>query len=648
MIGSTVGNYRLVEEIGRGGMGTVYKAVHVRIAEQVVAVKHLAPLLIFGDSGAAQRAKEEASSQARLKDHPNIVSLYDYVETGEGLFLIMEYVRGVQGMRNMAELVRRCGPLPLDELKRLFGQVLSAVGFAHRQGIIHRDLKPLNIMLSEFGAKVGDFGIARIVSGDTSVSVSGHRVGTPAYMSPEQVLYKKLTRATDIYSLGCTLYELATGRLPFKASETSSFFEAHLQDPPIPPRSVNPALPERLEQVILKAMAKKPQDRFQTCEEFAAALQRVGVASQPRPEPAEPLPDKTRPEPEPTPKPQPGPLPELQDEARRPRRGRRAGWLIGLSLAGVVAIAVTAALVRAPRSSPSVQHSYSSPGRELSAESGWRSLGRNAQGYDEILWLKDSSVMIRIPAGELWMGSAEGEGASDERPQHKVYLSEYYIDKYEVTNEQFERFVKATGYQTDAERLGSGYVDDKGSSKLIDKKGVSWRTYYGYATRNHPVVLVSWNDAKAYCDWAGKRLPTEAEWEKAARGTDARKYPWGNSEPDGSRCNYADKNTDFFWRDANDGYAQTAPVGTYPAGASPYGCMDMAGNVWEWCNDWRDGDYCSTSPSNNPEGPSSGSFRVLRGGSWALDARFLRCARRAGGVPSLRTYFLGFRCSLRQ
>ncbi|MBN1461919.1 MAG: serine/threonine protein kinase [Armatimonadetes bacterium] len=272
MIGTTVGNYRIVEEIGRGGMGVVYKAVHQKIENQFVAVKLLSPSLIFGDPAAAGRAADEARSQARLRGHPNIVALYDYVEKDKGLFLVMEYVEGIGGVRDLAGLIRQRGSLPLAELKRLFGQVLSAVGFAHSHGIIHRDLKPLNIMLTEFGPKVGDFGIARIVSGDTSVSVSGHRVGSPAYMSPEQVLDKKLTRASDIYSLGCVLYEMAVGRLPFKESDTSSLFEAHLQESPVPPRQVNPQISERLEQVILKAMQKKPQDRFQTCKEFAAAL----------------------------------------------------------------------------------------------------------------------------------------------------------------------------------------------------------------------------------------------------------------------------------------------------------------------------------------------------------------------------------------
>ncbi|MEO0108860.1 MAG: SUMF1/EgtB/PvdO family nonheme iron enzyme, partial [candidate division WOR-3 bacterium] len=196
----------------------------------------------------------------------------------------------------------------------------------------------------------------------------------------------------------------------------------------------------------------------------------------------------------------------------------------------------------------------------------------NDQGYREYLWLKDSSVMILIPAGEFLMGSAQGEGDKDEHPLHKVYVSEFYIDKYEVTNRQYKRFCDATGrnYPPDPELLSS-------------------MPNYFNNYPNYPVVNITWEDARAYCDWAGKRLPTEAEWEKAARGSDGRKYPWGNKAPDGSQCNFADRNLpDVPWcdKDADDGYGFTAPVGHYPQGASPYGVLDMAGNVWEWCNDW--------------------------------------------------------------
>ena len=256
--------------------------------------------------------------------------------------------------------------------------------------------------------------------------------------------------------------------------------------------------------------------------------------------------------------------------------------------------------------------------------------------------------MVFVPAGEFIMGSPEGEGLDNEHPQRTVYLDAFYINKYEVTNSQFSQFVDATGYTTDAEKGGWGWAWTGEAWEEVE--GADWRHPHGPGSSiedkmDHPVVQVSWNDADAYCQWAGVRLPTEAEWEKAARGTDGRTYPWGNSAPDGSKLNYCDVNCELGWKESSvdDGYTHTAPVGHYEAGKSPYGAYDMAGNVWEWAADWYDADYYSKATDRNPQGPDSGEKRVLRGGSWFGYEGDARCADRYGGEPNVRISYFGFR-----
>jgi len=256
-------------------------------------------------------------------------------------------------------------------------------------------------------------------------------------------------------------------------------------------------------------------------------------------------------------------------------------------------------------------------------------------------WEKDGSTMVYVPAGEFTMGSPDAdidailaecsdckrEWFTNEQPQHTASLDAFWIDRTEVTNEQYRGCVEAA-------TCPAPTTCDWGEP-----------TYSDTSKADHPVVCVSWEDAEAYCEWVGKRLPTEAEWEKAARGTDGRKYPWGDAF-DGSRLNFCDANCEFDWKDssADDGYQRTAPVGSYPEGASPYGVVDMAGNVWEWCQDWYSGDYYDSSPQRNPRGPDSGESRVVRGGSWYYNVRYVRAAFRVRFDPASRYYDIGFRC----
>lgn len=231
--------------------------------------------------------------------------------------------------------------------------------------------------------------------------------------------------------------------------------------------------------------------------------------------------------------------------------------------------------------------------------------------------------MAFIPAGEFLMGSSEGE--KDEFPLHSVYLDAYYIDKYEVTNEEYCKFL-----DEESNRSEEGYlrlnIDDEDCR--IEKRGGKYYPERGY--EKHPVVEVTWFGARDYAQWAGKRLPTEAEWEKAARGKEGKKYPWGDSFEE-KKANYSSSNT--------------LPVGSYPSGVSPYGCYDMAGNVWEWCNDWYYERYYENSPKKNPPGPEEGSELVLRGGSFYNPLTLMYCANRFKYSPEKSGSDVGFRCA---
>jgi formylglycine-generating enzyme required for sulfatase activity len=294
---------------------------------------------------------------------------------------------------------------------------------------------------------------------------------------------------------------------------------------------------------------------------------------------------------------------------------------------GMTILAVT--ILLAPGLAPAYPAAAQAPGAATQTDSGSDREGElNSIAYlPMVRWDPRPGVMVPVPSGEFTMGSSTG--FDHERPVHTVYLDAYAIDLYEVTNTGYAGFLNARGNQQEG---GSTWLDADDTGVRIHQVGGVWQADAGYG--DHPVVSVTWYGARAYCTWVGKRLPSEAEWEKAARGTDARTYPWGNQAPDCSLANYYSGCVD-----------DTSPVGSYPSGASPYGALDMAGNVWEWVNDWYSSDYYGVSPYRNPRGPASGSFKVLRGGSWIGVVDQVRAAYRSGWylVPSCE--YFGFRCA---
>lgn len=268
--------------------------------------------------------------------------------------------------------------------------------------------------------------------------------------------------------------------------------------------------------------------------------------------------------------------------------------------------------------------------------------------------------MALIPGGTFLMGSETG--LPHESPLHEVVVAAFYLDTHEVTNDEFAEYVEATGYVSEAERWGwsIGFVPDAetdvrvpGAEWWVKVEGADWRHPLGPDSSiegkgDYPVVQVSWNDAVAYCEWAGKRLPTEAEWEFAARGGLAQKnYPWGNLVAPDGRPMANTWNGIFPVSDSGeDGYASLSPVGSYPPNG--YGLYDAGGNVWEWCEDWYRGDYYFRSPRENPRGPSQGLEKVMRGGSWLCAPNYClgyRVSHRSHSGIDTGLNHVGFRCA---
>jgi len=234
-------------------------------------------------------------------------------------------------------------------------------------------------------------------------------------------------------------------------------------------------------------------------------------------------------------------------------------------------------------------------------------------------------------------------GDGDEHPEHLVYLDAFYLDKYEVTTSRYAKFLEETGAEREKESETTQFIRGllgKPKAKFTPRGNPAYWDLVNLSRHgNRPVVGVSWYDSQAYCDWAGKRLPTEAEWEKAARGTDGRTYPWGDEAPTSWRANYGKEYSEHLYSDV------IQPVGSYEEGKSPFGVYDMEGNVWEWVADWYDSEYYANSPERNPTGPASGKYRVLRGGSWSNQPESLRSAYRHVIPPTYRGANSGVRCA---
>ncbi len=624
--------YEIQDMIGKGGMATVYRATDTHF-DREVAIKVL-PREFLHDHTFIDRFKQEAQTIARL-GHPAIVSVYDFGEQDGQPFMVMAYMPG----GSLAGLVKR-GPLSLEQAQTTLERVAQALDAAHSRGIIHRDVKPANILYDGYDfAYLSDFGIVKLGEATAQLTGSG-MVGTPAYMAPEMMHKGGLSRLVDIYALTVTLYQMLTGKQPYDADTPIGILMAHMNLPVPDIRNLYPNLPGSVQAVIEQGMAKDPADRYQSTGELATAFRDAiqdgsrTAAMPPTPVGAVPVMadaptmDAIS---EPTAPGQPAPV------ARSARRSALP-WMIGAAVvlaAGIISLLATlngskpetpaaAAATEIEEQSPTptiIEPTpvptdeptpiLPTPTEEPTAvltpiELAVVGVHSNAE-WQPYIQEFDGVPMALVPAGCFMMGSQTG--FSDAQPVHEICFDKpFWIDLYEVTNKQYG---------------SSGY----------------------WPGDNIPRDSVTALDAITYCRSHGRRLPTEIEWEYAARGPDNLVYPWGNVF-DGRLANFCDVNCTFNWAEyaVDDGYENPAPVGSYPEGVSWVGVYDLSGNVYEWVSSlyW---DYPYNPGDGREAGPDDPVERVWRGGSWSSTASGVQSSDRGRHDPVANINTRGFRCA---
>ncbi len=629
MLGRSIdGKYRIDGLIGAGGMGTVYRATRLLIGDEV-AIKILHK--DHTDAHSSERFRREAQAAARLK-HPNAVSIYDFgISTDSLQYLVMEFVEGT----SLRERLNH-GPLDFATAAEVISQVCAALDEAHRRHIIHRDIKPDNILLSSDGAglrvKVLDFGIAKLRDETAGhLTQTGNVMGTPHYMSPEQCLGEELDSRADIYSAGIVLYEMLCGRVPFNAPVSTAVVVQHVSQAPPSLRSINPAVPEAAEQVVINAIQKNRADRPSTAgilaQEFGAALAvrpihttdyavlpQGGQPGASKKEINEETVERRSPASDRSDLPKTVYLasPAMGTPAGRPTNGAHAALTANVKRAtpakyiGAAVIGVSAAVAvlvfvmwqgvsSGNRNTGNVNTSLLGPNDPIPGGT----LTNNPTKPERPL---TPAGMVPITGKQFLMGSNDGD--SDARPAHPVTIKSFYLDIYEVTCEDYKRFLDKTGRPAPTTWTNGSYPP---------------------GTAKHPVTGVTWDDAEAYARFVGKRLPLEEEWEFAARGPGNLVYPWGNTWQTG--C-------------ANAGNEGTGlvNVGSYDCN-SPFGVQDLIGNAWEWtASDWQ------AYPGGRLATPASGGEKVIRGGSFESGPKYATAAYRSGykGVGQKT----GFRCAM--
>ena len=541
-------NYVVERKLGAGGFAVVFLVRDLSL-KRYLAVKVVSPELIYSES-VLERFRREAETVAQLS-HPNIVPLHFIGQQDDYFFLAMGYVDGGSLEARISSVPGAM--MPLDQVRRAMCEVAGALAHAHRRGVTHRDIKPQNVLIdSESGrCLLTDFGIARTI-GAESLTATGLIVGTPAYISPEQLFGGPSDHRADIYALGVLGYEMATGDLPFHAQTPTAMMMKRLAGPPPAIGRIRPDVPHDLEAAINGCLATDPADRYQSAEDVVAAL---GGGS--------------------------GHTGGGTRIAGKRRGGAVLRWGAGI---GLMLCAGALAIVGVPRLRSDAVRPSAAP----------------IASPDVVV----DAGMVALPAGEYTIGDDGGPTSS--HPRHAVRLPAFGIDLHEVTIEQFTEYVSASG-------APAPWGDSTPDAGL-------------------PVTGVRWSEASNYCRWrhpAGGDLPSEEQWEAAARGLSGRRYPWGEAM-DSTRANIATRGS------------RIATPGGFPSGASPEGVHDLIGNVWEWTRS-----ALRAYPGGTPMPDSLQAYRVIRGGAYSTPASIATTSRRGYSLPDAprpNLAMTGFRC----
>ncbi len=639
------------------------------------------------------------------------------LSSGE-LFIVMEYVHGESLLRLLQTATKREKLVPVKIAAAIIVGALHGLHEAHEArsetgeplGIVHRDVSPHNILVGVEGvARVLDFGVAKATERLTTTH-EGDLKGKLSYMAPEQVTNRSIDRRTDVYAAAVVFWETLTASKLVAGANEGAVVQQILTGPVRPPSALNIAVPEALDAVVMRGLSRDPEQRFASAREMALAIEQAITLATPSevgawvmamcPESIEARaqliskiearssttnlkqavdslrqlsPGAMRTPPAGMPIPEgfqsPGPMQTFppapvqtfppnaafkQQETNAalqmnvPPAAGAARWLVAVvAISAVLVLAAIASvvllLVRPAPSAPAIAASNST---KISADGGESKQAASAAAVAVAPSCPEG--MVLVAGGRYFMGS--DDDLADEKPAHNVTLRAFCMDKLEVSTDAY----RACSDRGECKRAGTTNKFEGMTPK--DQKTYDPLCNFGAPDRGkHPINCVDWSMADRFCKAEGKRLPTEAEWEFAARGSDGRKYPWGDAKPTSKHLNACGKECatwlrkhgaqeDGFLYADDDGWPTTAPVGSFPLGASRSGVEDIVGNVWEWVADWHSA--YTADDQTDPTGPTEGKERVVRGGAWnGAYPDWVRPSYRFKSSPDTRSHGIGFRCA---